>query len=53
MGVVSSYIQTCPGMLPAGWTRVVLGRFLTYAKQQKPEREYLATNLFLFGVYQL
>ena len=44
-------VQTCSGKLPAGWTRVVLGRSLTYAKRQKPGREYLATNLFLFRVY--
>ena len=45
-------VLTCPGKLPAGWTRVVLGRSLTYAKRQKPGREYLATNLFLFGMYK-
>ena len=45
-------VQTCSGKLPAGWTRVVLGRSLTYAKRQKPEREYLASKLFPFGMYK-
>ena len=44
-------LKICPGILPAGWIRVVLDRFVICAKRKKSEREFLATNLFLFRVY--
>ncbi len=44
--------STWPRMLHIGWIMVVLDQFVICSKK-KSEREFLATNLFLIGVYQL